>query len=115
VLLLDGLDGKRAADGDGDGSEPEMWPGGQSPNLAVHRVEIDQATGMLTVQLGSQPRKPLPGSGPLADFPPGLSLSGLGGLEADLEGILGTRVVLVPAVDLKPDVRQRVESDLIAL
>jgi hypothetical protein len=31
VLLLDDLDGKRAADGDGDGSEPEMWPGGQSP------------------------------------------------------------------------------------
>jgi predicted nucleotidyltransferase len=57
----------------------------------------------------------LPGSGPLADFPPGLSLSGLGRLEADLEGILGTRVDLIPAADLKPDVRQRVESDLIAL
>jgi AmiR/NasT family two-component response regulator len=25
---------------------------GQSPDLAVHRAEIDQATGMLTVQLG---------------------------------------------------------------
>jgi hypothetical protein len=52
VLLLDGLDGKCAADGDGNGSEHGMWPGGQSPDLAVHRVEIDQATGMLTVQLG---------------------------------------------------------------
>ncbi len=51
----------------------------------------------------------------LADFPPGLSLFGLGRLEADLEGILGTRVDLVPAADLKPGVRQRVESDLVAL
>jgi predicted nucleotidyltransferase len=51
----------------------------------------------------------------LADFPPGLSLSGLGRLQADLEGILGTRVDLIPAADLKPDVRERVESDLIAL
>lgn len=51
----------------------------------------------------------------LADFPPGLSLFGLGRLEADLEGILGTRVDLIPAADLKPGVRERVESELIAL
>ena len=51
----------------------------------------------------------------LADFPPGLSLFGLGRLEADLEGILGTRVNLIPAADLKPGVRERVEPDLIAL
>jgi uncharacterized protein len=51
----------------------------------------------------------------LADFPPGLSLFGLGRLEADFEGILGTRVDLIPAADLKPGVRERVESDLIAL
>ena len=51
----------------------------------------------------------------LADFPPGLSLFGLGRLEADLEGILGTRVDLIPAADLKPGARERVESDLIAL
>ena len=51
----------------------------------------------------------------LADFPPGLSLLGLGRLEADLEGILGSRVNLVPAADLKPSVRERVEADLIAL
>ena len=51
----------------------------------------------------------------LADLPPGLSLFGLSRLEADLEGILGTRVDLIPAADLKPGVRQRVESDLIAL
>jgi hypothetical protein len=31
VLLLDGLDGKRAADRDGDGREHEMWPGGSPP------------------------------------------------------------------------------------
>jgi predicted nucleotidyltransferase len=51
----------------------------------------------------------------LADFPPGLSLSRLGRLEADLEAILGTRVDLIPAADLKPGVRERVGSDLIAL
>jgi hypothetical protein len=55
VLLLDSLrDGVPAANGDrdGDGSDHGMWPGGQSPDLAGHRIEIDQATGMLTVQLG---------------------------------------------------------------
>ena len=51
----------------------------------------------------------------LADFPPGLSLFGLGRLEADLEAILGTRVDLIPAADLKPGARDRVESDLIPL
>ena len=51
----------------------------------------------------------------LADFPPELSLFGLGRLEADLEAILGTRVDLIPAADLKPGARERVESDLIAL
>ena len=51
----------------------------------------------------------------LADFPPGLSLSGPGRPEADLEGILGTRVNLIPAADLKPGIRQRVQPDLIPL
>ena len=50
VLLLDGLgDGAGpAADGDGHNARPARQP----PELAVHRAEIDQATGMLTVQLG---------------------------------------------------------------
>ena len=59
VLLLNGLDGGGGLEGlDGGGlssaarSRPAPRPGGQSPDLAVHRVEIDQATGMLTVQLG---------------------------------------------------------------
>jgi uncharacterized protein len=51
----------------------------------------------------------------LADLPPGLSLFGLARLEADLEAILGTRVDLIPAADLKPGVRERVERDLVAL
>jgi hypothetical protein len=50
VLLLDGLGGGGTAAPDGNGLGTR--PGGQSPDLAVHRVEIDQATGMLTVQLG---------------------------------------------------------------
>ena len=50
MLLLDsfGDGGAPAGDGDGDGG----WLDGQSPDLAMHRAEIDQATGMLTVQLG---------------------------------------------------------------
>jgi uncharacterized protein len=51
----------------------------------------------------------------LADLPPGLSLFGLGRAEADLEAILDTRVDLIPAADLKPGVRERVERDLVPL
>jgi hypothetical protein len=48
MLLLDSLSDGAAADGHIDGG----WLDGQSPDLAMHRAEIDQATGMLTVQLG---------------------------------------------------------------
>ena len=51
----------------------------------------------------------------LADLPPGLSLFGLGRAEADLEAIIGSRVELIRAQDLKPAVRARVERDLVAL
>jgi len=44
ALLLAGADG--TADGDGTRLD------GQAPDLAAHRAEVDQATGMLTVQLG---------------------------------------------------------------
>jgi hypothetical protein len=49
MLLLDGFqhDGDGAAAADGG-----LAAAGQSPDLAVHRAEIDQATGMLTLQLG---------------------------------------------------------------
>jgi hypothetical protein len=49
VLLLDGLDPGARGAGDGDGA----GPAGQPPDLALHRAEVDQATGMLTVQLGA--------------------------------------------------------------
>lgn len=51
----------------------------------------------------------------LADLPPGLSLFGLGRAEADLEAILGTRVELIPAADLKPGVRERAAHDQVEL
>jgi uncharacterized protein len=51
----------------------------------------------------------------LADLPTDLSLFGLGRVEADLEAILGARVDLIPAGDLKPGVRARVEPDLVTL
>jgi predicted nucleotidyltransferase len=51
----------------------------------------------------------------LADLPLGLSLFRLGRAEADLEAILDARVDLIPATDLKPGVRARVERDLVWL
>lgn len=51
----------------------------------------------------------------LADLPPGMGLFGLGRVQADLEAILGTRVDLVPAHDLKPGIRPRAGRDLVAL
>ena len=51
----------------------------------------------------------------LAELPPGMSLFGLGRVQADLEAILGARVDLVPSRDLKPDIRPRAERELVAL
>ena len=51
----------------------------------------------------------------LADLPSGMSLFGLARLQAELEGILGTRVDLVSARDLKPEVRSRASRDVVAL
>ena len=48
LLLLDADAGALRA---GDGA-PVSGPGGQPADLALHRAEIDQATGMLTEQLG---------------------------------------------------------------
>jgi len=45
VMLLGSAHGDA---GNGDGAAVD----GQAPDLALHRAEIDQATGMLTVQLG---------------------------------------------------------------
>jgi hypothetical protein len=45
VMLLGSADGNGKQE-DGAGLD------GQAPDLALHRAEIDQATGMLTVQLG---------------------------------------------------------------
>jgi uncharacterized protein len=51
----------------------------------------------------------------LVDLPDHMSLSGLARVQAELESILGARVDLVPAQDLKPGVRARVERDLVEL
>jgi uncharacterized protein len=51
----------------------------------------------------------------LVDLPPHMGLLGLGRVEADLEAIIGVKVDLVPASDLKPDVRARAERDLVTL
>jgi hypothetical protein len=49
ALLLDGA--ARGGDGDAAAAAGPVLDG-QSPDLVLHRAEIDQATGMLTVQLG---------------------------------------------------------------
>lgn len=52
----------------------------------------------------------------LVDLPPGLGLLGFGRLLDDLEQLLdGARVDLVPATDLKPEVRDRVEREAVPL
>ena len=49
------------------------------------------------------------------DLPPRIGLLGLGQVQAELEAILGAKVDLVPASDLKPAVRARAERELVAL
>jgi uncharacterized protein len=51
----------------------------------------------------------------LVDLPPDIGLLRLGRVQAELEDIVGTKVDLVPATDLKPAVRARAERDLVAL
>lgn len=51
----------------------------------------------------------------LADLPPGMGLFGLGRVQDELEVIVGAKVDLVPAGDLKAAVRVRAEHDLVAL
>jgi predicted nucleotidyltransferase/DNA-binding XRE family transcriptional regulator len=52
----------------------------------------------------------------LVDLPPGLGLLGFGRLLDDLERILdGAKVDLVPAADLKPEIRDRVEREALPL
>ena len=51
----------------------------------------------------------------LVDLPPDIGLLGLGRVQAELEDIVGTKVDLVSASDLKPAVRARAARDLVAL
>jgi len=51
----------------------------------------------------------------LVDLPPDIGLLGLGRVQAELEAILGAKVDLVPASDLKSAVRARAERDLVPL
>jgi hypothetical protein len=52
----------------------------------------------------------------LVDLPPGLGLLGFGRLLDDLERILdGAKIDLIPAGDLKPEIRDRVEREALPL
>jgi hypothetical protein len=53
VMLLDsGRGHAENGNGNGNGNGDGAGLDGRAPDLALHRIEIDQATGMLTVQLG---------------------------------------------------------------
>ena len=51
----------------------------------------------------------------LVDVPTGVGLLALGRLADELETLLDARVDLVPSCDLKPDVRARIEAELVSL
>ncbi len=51
----------------------------------------------------------------LVDLPTRMGILGLGRLRQDLETVLGTRVDLVPATDLKPAIRGDVKADMVML
>lgn len=51
----------------------------------------------------------------LVDLPEGAGLFTIARLQRELEEILGARVEIVPASDLKPHVKTKVERDLVAL
>jgi predicted nucleotidyltransferase len=51
----------------------------------------------------------------LVDFPKGVSLFGIAKAQAELEGILGAPVDLVPRSSLKPLIRDHIQADLIPL
>lgn len=51
----------------------------------------------------------------MADLPPDLGLFGLGRARTELETILGADVDLVPASDIKPEIRGRVDRDAVEL
>lgn len=51
----------------------------------------------------------------LVNLPPEMGLIGLGTARDALEAIVGCTVDLVPASDLKPNIRKRVEVEMIAL
>jgi len=51
----------------------------------------------------------------LVDLPGEMGLFELGRLQSRLEKLLGSKVDLVPAADLKPGVRPRVYGDLVVL
>ena len=100
--------------------DPLTGPIGQ--RLRAHRHELlssAEAHGIRNLRVfGSVARgEDRPGSDVdlLADLPTDMGLLGLGQVRADFEAILGVRVDLVPANDLKPDVRGRVLQDAIAL
>lgn len=51
----------------------------------------------------------------LVDLPGGVGLLSLGRIEAELEGVLGSRVDLIPARDLKRRVRETIEREMVPL
>jgi predicted nucleotidyltransferase len=92
------------------------------PSAGLDRLKLDSAAAAHEVTnlrvFGSVARgedRPDSDVDLLVDLPPHMGLLGLGRVPADLEAMLGARVDLMPASDLKPTVRARAEHELVAL
>lgn len=51
----------------------------------------------------------------LVDLPPGMGLFGLARLRSDLEAIVGAPVDVIPASDLKPEIKVQVAQEIVVL
>ena len=80
--------------------------GRRQPSLPTLAKLIDAAGCDLVMDIQHQPPQLSRLSGPVGR---------LGRVQEELEAILGTKVDLVPASDLKPAVRARAERELVAL
>lgn len=100
--------------------DPLVGPVGQRVRRHRHALlSVAQTHGLRNVRVfGSVARgqdRPDSDVDLLVDLPSNMGLLALGQAEAAFEAILGVRVDLAPASDLKPDARERVDQDAIRL
>ncbi len=104
------------------GNRPEPMGGALGRTLRCRRCEIEEVAakhGVTNLRVfGSVARGEDTRDSDvdlLVDLPDGFSLFSVARLQRDLEELIGARVEVVPASDLKPGVRANVERDLVSL